>query len=456
MSLRESAFRHGKRPLKTIHAVQSVFHNLLTRPSAPEIDSAFAISATAASGKKRYSCRILWLLLRETVYQAQNHDLGTKSGALTYSSILALGPLLATAFFFFQQFGGLEKLIEETLVPLISAYFSDAAGSQLQLYLKDFVQNFKPALLGSVAIATFLVTVIGLLYGIEKAFNDIFASPTRRPIWRQVLNYWTLLSITPFVVTLSTTKSTSFLSKLPNIQDTLDKFSFVGGVFSFGVLVAGFALLFLILPNRSVPMKCLLWGGALTAILFRLLQYINVFLTRNIFANTTATALYGTAPIIAVAFFFWIRLVWLVLLIGACLAVAVANFEEFANSDSGEAAPVDSMFFCAGVFSAVCEDYRASGNGISVARISARIGVSIGSVERWIYWLEKRRVVFSATSKFGATFFPTHYGLSLEEQPNVFLEKILFFRFGDEHDADESAGPFLTRIESILRQVVKV
>jgi YihY family inner membrane protein len=456
MSLHEKLLRHGQRSQTLALRVKGVFRSLLTRPSALEIDEEFVCKG------RKYSPRVWWLLLRESIYQANTHDLGTKSSALTYSFILALGPLLATAFFFFQQFGGLEKLIDETLVPLISAYFSEAAGKQLQSYLIDFVRNFKPALLGSVAIATFLVTVVGLLYGIEKSFNDIFASPTKRPFWKQVLNYWTLLTLTPFVVTFSTSKTATLWDKVPSIQALASKLSVVGHLFSFGVLTLGFAALFLILPNRGVPLKGLLWGGALTAFLFKILQYINVFLTKNIFANTTATALYGTAPIIAVAFFFWIRLVWLVLLIGACLAVAIANFEEFANADSCELAPVDGVLFCAGVFAAVCNDYRASGNGISVQRIAAQLDISAASVEKWIFWLEKRRVVFSSASNMGACFFPTHYGLSLESEPKTFLEKILFFRFAEEsletaakRNADSSSFSFLEKIEKILQSVVK-
>jgi YihY family inner membrane protein len=449
MAFRDLSSRQKNRALRVVQVFRNFFQNLLLRPTPLEIEKEFV-----ERGKK-YSLRVFWLLVRETIHQANNHDLGVKSGALTYSFILALGPLLATAFFFFQQFGGLEKLIEETMVPLISSYFSDAAGEQLESYLMNFVRNFKPALLGSVAIGTFLLTVVGLLYGIEKAFNDIFASPTKRPLWRQVLNYWTLLSITPFVITFSTSKTAEIFNKMPSVNALAEKLAILGHIFSFGVLTLGFAALFLILPNRSLPLKGLLMGGALTAILFKFLQYINVFLTKNIFANTTANALYGTAPIIAVAFFFWIRLVWLVLLIGACFAVAVSNFEEIANADAEDAAPVDSMFFCAGVFAAVCDDYRSSGSGVSVSRISGATGIAIPVVEKWVKWLEKRRVVFSSTSNIGACFYPTHFGLSLEKEPRMFLEKILFFRFAQEHYADDSDGPFLNRIEAMLRSAVK-
>ncbi len=449
MAFRDMSSRQKKQALRVVQISRGFAQSLLLRPSPLEIEREFV-----ERGKK-YNLRVFWLLIRETIYQANNHDLGVKSAALTYSFILALGPLLATAFFFFQQFGGLEKLIEETMVPLISSYFSEAAGEQLKSYLLGFVHNFKPALLGSVAIGTFLITVIGLLYGIEKAFNDIFASPTKRPLWRQVLNYWTLLSITPFVITFSTSKTAEIFSKMPSVNGFIEKLAVLGHIFSFGVLTLGFAALFLILPNRALPLKGLLMGGALTAILFKFLQYINVFLTKNIFTNTTANALYGTAPIIAVAFFFWIRLVWAVLLLGACFAVAVSNFEEIANADADDAAPVDSMFFCAGVFAAVCDDYRSSGNGVSVSRISSTTGIAIPIVEKWVKWLEKRRVVFSSASNLGACFYPTHYGLSLENNPKVFLEKILFFRFAKEQFADDSDGPFLMRIEAMLRSAVK-
>jgi hypothetical protein len=113
------------------------------------------------------------------------------------------------------------------------------------------------------------------------------------------------------------------------------------------------------------------------------------------------------------------------------------------------------MFFCAGVFAAVCDDYRSSGAGVSVSRISIATGIAVPVVEKWVKWLEKRRVVFSSTSNLGACFYPTHYGLSLENDPKTFLEKILFFRFAKECFADDSDSPFLNRIEGMLRSAVK-
>lgn len=427
-----------------IQAIKLFIATLLRRPGAIEIEEAFAKSGS------RYSVRVWWLLLRETIFQAMNHDLNTKSGSLTYSCILAIGPLLATAFFFFQQFGGLEKLIDETLVPLISAYFSSDVGEQLQGYLKTFVANFKPAVLGSVAIATFLVTVIGLLAGIEKCFNSIFAVSIKRPLWRQVLNYWTLITITPFVVTLSASRLSSSFSNAVWVKTAVENFYWVGSFVSFSVQAFLFSLLFYFLPNRTLPFRALLWGGIFTASLFRILQYINVMLTQNVLANTTTTALYGTAPIIAVALFFWLRLVWMVVLFGACLVVSVANFEEHFRCDDSHLAPAEGLLQCASVYAAVCDDYLRSGEGAEVSRISDTAGVSIETAQHWLNWLRKRRVLFVSNSSAEEAYLPTHYGLSLQNNPRTFVEKILFFNFKNDGSNSESGASFIEQVERIL------
>jgi YihY family inner membrane protein len=422
---------------------------LFRRPGIQEVDEALL------QARGRYSLRVWWLLLRETIFQARTHDLGTKSGSLTYSTILSCGPLLASAFFFFQQFGGLDKLIDETLVPLISSYFSEDVGDQLQGYLKLFVLNFKPAVLGSVAIATFLVTVVGLLGGIEKAFNSICAAPFKRPLWRQVLNYWTLLTITPFVITLSTSQLSRIFSNTIWLQSAWNHVSWLVYILSFGALAFGFSLLFYFLPNRSLPFKALFWGGLLTALMFRILQIINIFLTSNILENSTATALYGTAPLIAVALFFWLRLVWIVVLFGACFVVSIANFEEHLRSEETFVTPVDGLLNCAAVFAAVCEDYRSSGDGMDVLRLANVSGVSHFAVIHWLDWLRKRRVVFASAANGVERHFPTHLGLSMEQNPEIFVEKVLFSRLEDSDGNLNSCEGFLAQTTEIIKTRIR-
>jgi membrane protein len=393
---------------------------LLTRPSAREIELALV-----RVGFLRRVTRTAGLLSREFLFQIRNHDLNTKSAALTYSCILALGPLLASLFFFFHRFGGLDALINKTLVPLIAANFSNAAADQLKGYLTAFVSNFKPDVLGSVAIASFLVTVVGLLVGIERAFNDIFAVRFRRPLWRQVINYWTLLTITPFALVVSTGKTAQFFARYPALDKIISQLSFLGHPLSIAIQSLGFAVLILILPNKKIPLKAVLAGGLTAGIGFQLLKALNVFLTRNIFANATATALYGTAPILAIAFFFWIKLVWLVILSGACLSVSITSIDDVVTPSEESSSPSNGLVQCSRVFSLICADFKRSGEGISAAAIATALKLDPTEVTHWLTWLGARKTIFSASTSGTERFFPTHQGLRLERDPKRFLASIL-------------------------------
>jgi membrane protein len=403
-----------------VSGIRRMAQILLTRPSAREIE----LALMRAGPLKRFR-RTTGLLTREFLFQIRNHDLNTKSAALTYSCILALGPLLASLFFFFHRFGGLDALINKTLVPLIAANFSNAAAEQLKGYLTAFVSNFKPDVLGSVAIASFLVTVVGLLVGIERAFNDIFIVRFRRPLWRQVINYWTLLTITPFALVVSTGKTAQFFARYPALDKIISQLSFLGQPLSIAIQSIGFALLILILPNKKIPVKAVLAGGFAAGVGFQILKAVNVFLTRNIFANATATALYGTAPILAIAFFFWIKLVWLVILGGACLSVSITSVDNIVTPGEESSSPSDGLVQCTRVFAMICADFKRSGEGISAASIATILKIDPSEVTHWLHWLEGRKAIFSAAASGTDRFFPTHQGLRFERDPRRFLAAIL-------------------------------
>jgi hypothetical protein len=141
----------------------------------------------------------------------------------------------------------------------------------------------------------------------------------------------------------------------------------------------------------------------------------------------------------------------MVVLCGACFVVSVSNFEEYFRSDDSQSAPAESLLQCASVFAAACEDYQRSGEGVEVARIAAMAGVSDAVAQHWLYWLRKRRVLFVSSSAAGEAYLPTHYGLSLQNNPKAFIETILFFKFEGTEAAADSDLSFLAQTERILR-----
>lgn len=368
------------------------------------------------------------LLVRKVLDLILTKDLETKAFSLTYSFILALVPLLAIAFTFFEVFGGLRNLVDETLKPLVQEHFPTETSLQLLGLLDLLISNLQTGTLGAISFVTFLFTVIGLLYNIEKSFNNLFDVRKERSLLRRVLNYWVLITLTPLAVVFSSAKSEQLLNNFEFASRFLTESGFLNisrYLFGFSIQSIAFACLYAVLPSRRVSWKANLIGGTAASVLFELLQYLNVFLSRLAFSDASIQQIYGTVPLLAVIFFIWLRYVWTVVLAGACLAIAYAHIFE-ANGQKGTLqAPTASLLNCADVFAFICQSFKGQRTELSSDVIADALSLNVAEVQCWLDWLQSRDLIFRVSEGRQEQYFPTHAGLAREGDPAAFLREVL-------------------------------
>jgi membrane protein len=268
-------------------------------------------------------------VLRFAARRAAEVRLAQVAGSLTFTTVLALVPLLVVAlavFTAFPLFGEFRGALESTLLRnLLPEPFS----ALILRYLNEFVG--KAGRLGALGVVFLVATALMMILTVDRALNDIWRVAQRRRLAQRVLIYWALLTVGPVLIggSLSLTSwlapfSTGFVRQLPPaVHAVLD---WLPG------LVSGFALaaLYVYVPNRNVAWHDALIGGFVAAGLGEVVG-------RGVAAYVAPGAvlsIYGAFAVLP-AFLSWIYLSWLTILFGAAIAATLPMLRQtrFADHD---------------------------------------------------------------------------------------------------------------------------
>ena len=242
-----------------------------------------------------------------------------EASALSFSTVLALVPLLAVVFSalsLFPIFDTWSNAIQE----FVYLNFVPQLGEQIRSYIEEFSANTGQLTIWGLVFL--LVTALTLLATIEDAFNDIWMVKKGRSLGHRILVYWTMLTLGPILIALSLSLSsymwslTTFSGQEHEVVNSLK-----GSLFAylpFLLELVAFVLFYFSVPNCTVRFKHALIGGLVAAFLFELAkfgfgQYISHVKSYQL--------IYGALAILPV-FLIWIYLSWLVVLIGAYITAA--------------------------------------------------------------------------------------------------------------------------------------
>jgi membrane protein len=243
------------------------------------------------------------------------------AGALSFTSLLALVPLMAVMFGVISAFPVFDRWAVD-VESYIFTNFVPAAGDQIQAYLQEFMG--RTAGLTGAGTVFLIATAILLMATIEKSLNRIWrVRAHRRPVSRLV-TYWAVLTLGPLLMGASLVL-TSYLAALPMLAPEAVRGllqEVILNLTPFLVALVGFTLVFMIVPNRHVRWHHALAGALLSAILFELAKRGFVLYVTNF---PTYERLYGALATIPL-FLVWIYLSWSVVLLGASVAAALTTF----------------------------------------------------------------------------------------------------------------------------------
>ncbi|WP_238927893.1 YihY family inner membrane protein [Achromobacter xylosoxidans] len=252
-----------------------------------------------------------------TAQRADEEKLLQVASSLTFTTVLAIVPMLAvvlslfTAFPVFQEFRvALEDFLTNSLMP-------PSVSDNIMDYLNQFARQ--ASRLTAIGGGFLLVTSLLLIMTIDKAFNDIWHVTRQRPLPQRALVYWAVITLGP-VVAGASLWATSFVAResLGLVRDVPEVVSVAISFIPLVLTGLGFAALFVVVPNRQVLWRDALIGGCVTAVALEVMKSAFAYYLTRFPTYTVIYGAFATLPI----FLLWIYLSWLAVLLGATLAAS--------------------------------------------------------------------------------------------------------------------------------------
>ena len=248
------------------------------------------------------------------------------AAALTYSTLLAIVPIMAVVFAIARGFG-YHKYIE--------TWFREALSSQPQVaeaiigFVNSYLVHTKSGIFLGIGLLFMLWTVIMLISNIEKAFNDIWQVSTPRSIFRTITDYMAMFLLAPIIIVVTSGISIMMATFANGIGETLivgPTLRFFLRLLPYIIMSGVFIALYVFMPNTKVKIRSAIIPGILAGVAMQGLQL--VYIHSQIWV-TGYNAIYGSFAALPL-FMLWVQISWTICLFGAELAYTNQNLEKFA------------------------------------------------------------------------------------------------------------------------------
>jgi len=254
------------------------------------------------------------------------------AGALTFSTLLALVPLMVIAFAILSGFATFDPA-RARMEALFFEIFVPDVGAEIGNYLTEFSRN--AANLTAFGIVALAVTAVMLLWTIEATLNDIWRVDKPRSMGVRVLIYWTVLTLGPlllgasFILTSGTfTTLTQWAREGVGLERTEQALPTLGVFFALATQSLALMLLFKVVPARPVRLRDAAVGGLIGGAGVQVLRWgFDAFLARG----STYETVYGAVAILPI-FLFWLYLSWIVVILGAVIAASLPEWWKTRNA----------------------------------------------------------------------------------------------------------------------------
>lgn len=248
------------------------------------------------------------------------------AAALTFTSLLALVPLLAISVTIIKQVPAAQEFLADGQEYLFQI-FAPEFGNEVKSYLLAFVT--KTQKLTTIGIVFIAITALLTLDTVEKTLNRIWQVKKSRNFLMRFSIYFIILTLGPVLVGFSLSVTT-YLSTLSFFADTI---SIGDGQYNYIAILPlitttfAFTLVYKIVPNVKVPLFHALSGGIVAAILF---EFAKRGFAYFITSFSTYQLIYGALAVIPLTLI-WLYVSWLVILIGA---EVTASGSDYLNSQN--------------------------------------------------------------------------------------------------------------------------
>jgi membrane protein len=375
------------------------------------------------------------------------HQCLLRASALTYTTLLALVPMLAFMFAFLKGLG-VQNMLEPWLIDKLSVGLEDT----VRLII-DYVNNVKVGTLGVIGLGSLLFSTIVQLGTVERTLNEIWGVPEGRPLLRKVSDYVSVMIIAPVLLLLAITANAALrnqmlvasLLKQPYIEEALVlmlTYVAVWGVFTFS---------YAFIPNTRVRLVPALIGGVVAGTLWQLAQWAYIEFQVGAVKYHAIYGAFAQLPLLMI----WLYISWVIVLLGAelsfaCQNVAIYPLERFA--------PFTNFYvrewLASAIYFSLARAFTAGTRPWSAATFAQQYRVPIRLVREVLQSLQRDKLVVedaAAPEHYVpgydlAAITPWHILCALRHQGNALMEELVAL-------GDVRAALLMEQVEAATRQV---
>ena len=292
-----------------------------------------------------------------------------RAAALTYTTLLAMVPLLAISFAVFsafEAFGAMQTQVQD----FVFENFVPQVGSVVQEHLEQFASKTRGlSIIGALFLA---VTSVMLLSSISSAFNHIWRVRQTKGLVVRLPVYWMILTLTPLLLGASVALSTYLfaLAQATGVEQFTGPLTRLAVIVPMLVQIAGLFVLYRFAPNYPVRWSDAMAGAVTAGILLELLKrgfglYVTTF--------PTYQTIYGALATIPI-FLIWMYVMWNVVLYGAEMAAALPEWRSGVNRRESEQRTPSAILAAAAAILALLLAAHRGGGGLRWRHLQRRAG----------------------------------------------------------------------------------
>lgn len=314
----------------------------------------------------------------------------SKASALTYSTLMAIVPILAILFAIARGFG-LDSIMENQIVT------GFGGRTQTTDYILSFVNSYltqtKSGVFIGVGLVMLLWTVLVLINNMEITFNRIWQVKKARSPFRKMTDYFSMLLLMPILIVISGGLSIFMSTMVKNMES----FTILAPIGKFLVRLIPFALtwfmftaLYIFMPNTKVKFRHALISGILAGTAYQAFQFL--YISSQLWVSRY-NAIYGSFAALPMLLL-WLQISWTICLFGVELTYASQNIRNFSfDKDTRNVSRRYLDFLSILIMSLIAKRFERNEAPYTAEEISEECQIPIQLTKQVIFKLQKVNLI---------------------------------------------------------------
>lgn len=317
------------------------------------------------------------------------------AAALTYSTLLAIVPILAVVFAIARGFG-YNKYIEEWFRDILSS--QPQAADAIVGFVNSYLIHTQSGIILGIGLLFMLWTVTMLIRNIELTFNNIWQVKKPRSFFRTVTDYMGMFILAPIIIVVTSGVSI-FMATVANETEGFELLApmvrRLWDLTPYALMSAVFIALYVFMPNTKVKIRCAIIPGIIAGVA---MQGLQLFYIHSQIWVSSYNAIYGSFAALPL-FMLWVQISWNICLFGAELCYTSQNMEESAfRTETYEISTRYRIMMSILLMSHICKQFAKGGKPFTALELKLRTNIPIRVVQELLYELTSIHMVSEITS----------------------------------------------------------